>query len=140
MALELSSNANPKIIKLHGIVTKGIGESRFFTEIPWVKEQFLNKLGIHTYPGTFNMIVLPEDEEKLNAVKKAKGVEIVPEDTNFCAANSFPALVSTTIKGAVIIPLVPDYPPAQLEIISSENIKRSLSLKDGDLVEVEVYL
>jgi CTP-dependent riboflavin kinase len=44
------------------------------------------------------------------------------------------------IKGAIIIPLVPDYPHAQLEIISSEHIKESLSLKDGDIVDLEVRL
>jgi len=135
-----SGTSNPGIIKLRGIVTSGLRESRFFTEIPWVKRQFVDKLGINPYPGTFNITILPEDRERLNAVRETKGVEIIPEDINFCSANSFPVLVSGKIKGAVIIPLVPNYPPAQLEIISPENIKQSLSLKDGDLVEVEVYL
>ncbi len=128
------------LIKLRGRVTSGLGESRFFTEIPWVRRQFVDKLGINPYPGTFNITVAAEDEERLSAVREAKGIEIIPEDVNFCAANSFPALVNGKIRGAVIIPLVPNYPPAQLEIISGENIKQSLSLKDGDLVEVEVYL
>ncbi len=140
MVAELSSASNPKIIKLRGVVTSGVGESRFFTETPWVKKQFIDKLGISPYPGTFNIAVLAEDERKLDTIKKAKGIEIIPEDINFCVANSFPVLVSAKIKGAAIIPLVPNYPPAQLEIISHENIKQSLSLKDGDLVEVEVYL
>jgi len=131
----------PKLsIKLRGTVISGLGESRFFTEIPWARNQFVDKLGINPYPGTFNITVLAEDRGKLSTIREAKGVEIIPEDINFCAANSFPALVSGKIRGAVIIPLVPNYPPAQLEIISPENIKQSLSLKDGDLVEVEVYL
>ena len=131
---------NPEVIKLRGIVTSGIGESRFFTEIPWVKEQFIDKVGIHPYPGTFNITVLPEDREKLNALRVAKGIEIIPEDENFCTASSFPVLVSGRIKGAAIIPLVANYPQTQLEIISAEKIKQALSLNDGDLVEVEVYL
>ena len=127
-------------IRLHGIVTSGIGESKFFTEIPWVKKQFIDKLGIEPYPGTFNITVIAEDIDKLNVVRQTKGIEITPEDANFCTANSFPVLVNGKIKGAAIIPVVDNYPQTQLEVISSENIKESLSLEDGDLVEVEVYL
>ena len=133
-------NGISNLIKLRGKVTSGLGESGFFTEIPWVRKQFVDKLGINPHPGTLNIAVLAEDRERLSAIREAKGIEIVPEEVNFCAANSFPALVSGKVRGAVIIPLVPNYPPAQLEIISPENIKQSLSLKDGDLVEVEVYL
>ena len=140
MTHKLNGASNREIVKLHGIVTSGIGESKSFTEIPWVKKQLIDKLGINPYPGTFNITVIAEDREKLNTVRESKGVEIIPEDINFCTANSFPVLVNGKIKGAAIIPLVSNYPQAQLEVISSENIKRRLSLKDGDLVEVEVYL
>ena len=129
-----------RIVKLRGIATGGLGESRFFTDIPWVKRQFLDKLGIDPYPGTFNIMVLPEDIEGLNLIKQARGIEIVPEDMNFCPASSFPVLVNGQVEGALIMPLVPNYPPAQLEIISSENIRQALSLKDGDRVEIAVNL
>jgi len=129
-----------KIVKLRGMVTSGLRQSRFFTEIPWVKKQFVDKLGINPYPGTFNITVIAEDAENLNTVRKSKGIEIVPENTNFCTAYSLPVLVNGKIKGAAIIPLVSNYPQAQLEVISTENIKQSLSLKDGDLIEIEVYL
>ena len=140
MERELSNASNQKIIKLHGIAISGTGEAGTITEIPWVREQFIDKLGINPYPGTFNITVLAEDEDKLNTIRKAKGIEITPQDANHCTGISFPALVDGKIKGAVIIPLIPNYPPAQLEIISSENIRHSLSVKDGDLIEVEVYL
>ncbi len=136
----MSETTNQKIIKLHGIATSGTGEAGTITEIPWVREQFIGKLGINPYPGTFNIMVLADDEEKLNTIRKARGVEITSKNTNYCSGIGFPALVNGKIKGAVIIPLVPNYPPAQLEIVSAENIKRSLSIKDGDLVEIEVYL
>ncbi len=140
MMRRLNSINNSKVIKLRGIVTRGIGESKSFTEIPWVKQQFIDKLGINPYPGTFNITILAEDEKKLNALRKTKGTEITPQDENFCAASSFPVLVNRRISGAAIIPLVADYPQTQLEIISAENIKQTLSLNDGDFVEVEVYL
>ena len=140
MIHQRGSTNNHKVIKLRGIVTTGAGESRFFTEIPWVKQQFIDKLGISPYPGTFNTAILAEDREKLDTIRKAKGIEIVPQAENFCAASSFPVLVGGRVKGAAIIPLVADYPPTQLEIISAENIKQTLAVNDGDVVEVEVYL
>lgn len=133
-------NDSQRVIKISGTVTRGIGESTFFTEIPWVKNQFKNKLGINNFPGTFNITVIPEYREMLRQIKEAGGIEITPEDKNFCAANSFHVIINHRIKGAAIIPQVDDYPEAQLEIISDKNIKDSLLLKDGDLVEVEIYL
>ena len=129
-----------KTIRISGIVTRGIGDSAFFTEIPWVKKQFTFKVGINAFPGTFNITVLPEDRKKLDRIRKARGIEIVTEDKGFCAACSFHVVVNGCIKGAVIIPQVDDYPEAQIEIIAAENIKSALSLSDGDRVEVEVYL
>lgn len=140
MTTKSSDTGKRKVIKLRGIVTSGVRQSRFFTEIPWVKKQFVEKLGIAPYPGTFNITVLAKDKDKLNTVRKAEGMEILPEDANFCTATSFPVLVNGKIKGAAIIPLVSSYPEAQLEVISTENIKQSLLLKDGDPVEVKVYL
>jgi len=136
----MSHSHSRKIIRISGIVTRGIGESTFFTEIPWVNNQFTTKLGINTFPGTFNITVIPEDREKLNRIREARGIEIMPEDKDFCAANSFHVSVNHCIKGAAIIPQVDDYPEAQIEIIAAENIKMALSLNDGDRVEVEVYL
>lgn len=138
MTTKQHSDGNRKIIRLRGLVTSGIGESRFFTEIPWVKRQFIDKLGINPFPGTFNITVIAEDKEKLDTVRKSTGIEIISEDENFCSANSFPVLIDGKIKGAIIIPHVSNYPQAQLEVISAKNIKQSLSLKDGDSVDIEV--
>ncbi|MFC2013433.1 DUF120 domain-containing protein [Chloroflexota bacterium] len=140
MTTESISASNSEIVKLRGRVASGKRESRFFTGIPWVRKQFIEKLGIDPYPGTLNITMLDEDKGKLNKVRQSKGIEITPEDVNLCTANSFSVMVNGKIKGAAIIPLVSNYPQAQLELISNENIKQSLSLKDGDLIEVEVYI
>ena len=140
MSTKESDAGSQEMVRLRGIVARGIGQSRFFTEIPWVKRQLVEKLGIAPHPGTFNITVVADDMAKLKRVREAEGIEIPPEDTSFCSANSLHVLINKRIKGAAIIPLVSDYPPTQLEIISAENVKESLSLQDGDMVEVEVYL
>jgi len=126
-------------IVINGIITEGLKESSFFTDIPWVKEQFITKLDIDPYPGTLNLDVIDtEDVEKLKEIKKQKGIEIIPAEPGFCSAKCFHVLVCGKIKGALIIPQVPDYPESKLEIISSHMIRDVLSLEVGDLVPVEI--
>ena len=126
-------------ITLKGRITEGLKESSFFTHLPWVREQFITKLGIDPFPGTLNLdIIDTEDAEKLRAIKKKEGIEIIPAEPGFCSAKCFHVLVCGKIKGALIIPQVPDYPESRLEIISSYKIRDILSLKVGDLVTVEM--
>jgi riboflavin kinase len=137
--MKRGKNTATEFIKIRGIVSSGAGESKLFTEIPWARKQFREKLGFNPHPGTFNIIVLPEDRDKLKSIKNMKGITILPEDVNFCAGKSFIARINDRVKGGVIIPLIPSYPEGQLEVISAEHIKNSLSLRDGDLVEIDIY-
>lgn len=125
-------------ITIKGRITEGLKESSFFTHIPWVREQFITKLGIDPYPGTLNLDIADEDIKKLKEIKKRKGIEIVPAEPGFCSAKCFHVLVCRQIKGAVIIPQIPDYPESKLEVISSYRIRDILSLEIGDLVTVEI--
>ena len=128
-------------IVITGIITEGLKESSFFTDIPWVKEQFITRLDIDPYPGTLNLdITDTEDVEKLKEIKKQKGIEIIPLEEGFCSAKCFPVLVAGKIKGALIIPQVPDYPESRLEIISPYKIRDVLSLKVGDTVPIQIFL
>jgi len=43
------------------------------------------------------------------------------------------------LKGAIVFPLVEGYPENKMELIASQNIKEALSLKSGDVLEVEVF-
>jgi CTP-dependent riboflavin kinase len=127
-------------LKLRGRVRRGIEESANFTQLPWVRAQFIEKLGIDPYPGTLNLEVREEDLEKLALLREGKGVEITPQEAGFCAASGFPALVGGKVKAAVIVPCVGDYPENKLELISATRVREALALKEGDVVEVEVSL
>ena len=128
-----------KSVAINGRISEGLKESSYFTNLPWVREQFITNLGIDPYPGTLNLdIVDPEDLEKLNEIKKRKGIEIIPVQPGFCSAKCFHVLVCGKINGALVIPQVPGYPESQLEIISSQKIRDVLSLEVGDHVRVEI--
>ena len=128
-----------KSVAISGRISEGLKESSYFTNLPWVREQFITNLGIDPYPGTLNLdIVDPEDLEKLKEIKKRKGIEIIPIQPGFCSAKCFHVLVCGKINGALVIPQVPGYPESKLEIISSQKIRDVLSLEVGDHVRVEI--
>lgn len=138
--MENESGSCSDAIKVRGTVSSGIGESKLFTGLPWVGKQFIEKLGINPCPGTLNMTIYRKDRAKYDRLKHVKGIEIVPDDDRYCSGKAFRALINGRVSGAVIIPLVPGYPEGKLEIISSMHLKQSLSLKDGDEVEVTVSI
>ena len=103
-----------------------------------MKKQFIEKLSIDPYPGTLNLqIVDPESLQTFIELKTKKGIEITPDDPSFCSAQCYQVLINGQLKGAIVFPLVKDYPENKMELIASQNIKEALSLNTGDLLEVE---
>jgi CTP-dependent riboflavin kinase len=104
-----------------------------------VRRQFIEKLSIDPYPGTLNLeIDDPESLQAFTELKTKKGIEITPEDPSFCSAQCYPVLIGGRLKGAIVFPLVEGYPENKMELIASENIKKALSVKTGQMVEVEI--
>jgi len=126
-------------VKIQGKIVEGIREATNFTQIPWVRKQFISKFSIDPFPGTLNLeIVDPESLQTFNALKAMKGIEITPEDPSFCSAKCYPVLINGQIKGAVVLPMVEGYPQNKMELIAPQNIKETLSLGTGDIIEVEI--
>jgi CTP-dependent riboflavin kinase len=126
-------------IKIRGRIVEGIREAGNFTQIPWVKRQFIEKLSIDPYPGTLNLeIDDPQSLRIFKELKAKKGIEITPEDPSFCSAQCYPVLIGGRLKGAIVFPLVKDYPENKMELIAPKNIKEALSVKSGDDLEVEI--
>jgi len=62
----------------------------------------------------------------------------MPEDPSFCSAKCYPVLIGGKLKGAIVFPLVEGYSENKMELIASQNIKKALSAKAGDDLEVEI--
>jgi len=141
MIIDDAETNNKKVISIKGRIVKGLNESRTFMDVPWVKKQFMAKVGIEPYTGTLNINISEAlEKKKLTILRKLRGIEIVPEEPEYCSAMCFHALLNSRVKGAVIIPDVPDYPDTKLEIIAAVNIMEALSLNIGDIVTIEIEL
>ncbi len=126
-------------MKIRGRIVEGLGVGRDFTCVQWVKAQFISKLAIDPYPGTLNLeIDGPEDLHVFETLKATQGIEITPEDPSFCKGKCFRVLLNGRIKGAIVLPVVERYPKDKMELISSENVKKTLNVEAGDFLEVEI--
>ncbi len=67
-----------------------------------------------------------------------KGKEITPEDPSFCSAKCWPVLIAGRIRAAIVVPLVQGYPENKMELIAPQNIKATLFVNTGDILEVEI--
>lgn len=83
-------------------------------------------------------IIDPESLQRFKDLKMTTGIEIIPEDPSFCSAMCYPVLINGQLRGAIVLPLVEDYPENKMELISPDRIKEALQAKEGDLLEVEI--
>jgi CTP-dependent riboflavin kinase len=124
-------------IALHGIVASGVGVAARFTDVPWVWRQFAEKLQLHVWPGTFNVLIRdPVSRRRWAALGRQPGVEIEPEEPGVCVARCYPVLVNDWIRGAIVLPHVANYPSDQIEIVAAEHVRAGLGLSDGDEVAI----
>ncbi|MEK6954993.1 MAG: DUF120 domain-containing protein [Candidatus Micrarchaeota archaeon] len=136
-----------KELGLTGRVISGMHEGRFYLSIPEYKKQIAKALGFEVFPGTLNL--------KLEGVQNADGkrrlmglagIEIRGFKKNgrvLGGAKVFRAKIDGKkggAFGAAIIPAKSHYGADILEIISKENLRRLLSLKNKDEVGVTIEL
>ncbi len=128
------SEKRDRIIK--GRVFSGLGEGAYFTQIDWVKQQCLEKLGFIPFAGTLNLHV---NEDYLNLIQQARSaaeIDVVPPSPDFCPAKAIPVSIGE-IKAAIIVPhaeeFTDDVHPADIiEVIAPVEVKKALGIKDGD--------
>jgi riboflavin kinase len=128
------------MVKAKGTVFSGENVGNRFIGIAWAKKQIKEKLGFDPYIGTLN-IRFPEKEAKhlKKTLQDSKGIKITPAK-GFFQASCFNILIMNKIKGAIIIPEKPGYPPNVLEIIAPTCLRKALSLTDSDEVEITIFL
>ena len=124
---------------LTGRIVSGIKQGAFFTQLDWVQEQCLEKLGFKPYPGTLNLEIAHENMAIIEALNPQRGVELVPPDSNFCSGFVFPITVEG-ISGAIVAPAedVRVHGKNIIEIISHLGLKDALGVEDGDFVSLIV--
>jgi riboflavin kinase len=122
---------------VRGRVFSGGGGGAKFMKLPWVTRQIAEKLGFTPYPGTLNLRMTESGGTLKEWLRNAEPVEILPVE-GFCRGRCFKAFFMNTLKCAVLIPEVENYPEDIVEVIASMNLRERFKLKDGDMVNVQI--
>jgi len=124
-----------------GKVVSGLGEGRYYTEQSRYVDQFKERLGFVPFPGTLNVEIEYVERNKLRLLKNYGGIvidEFKTRNRTFGSVLCFNAKVNN-IEGAIVLPKRSHYSNV-LEFISPHYLREKLHLKDGDEVEIIIYL
>lgn len=124
---------------LQGTLITGLGEGKYYTQLPEYVVQFKDVLGFVPHPGTLNL-ELDAESTNLYGVCKPKGVTLdgfVRDERTFGDVECVNVRIFD-IAGAIIKPKRTHYPDNIVEIIAPVNIRERFGLADGNKVEVEI--
>lgn len=128
-----------KTMTCQGRVASGAGQGAKFLSLDWVREALRRHLALAPFPGTLNLLVLPEIRNELFA-RRETFLRIADPSSPDCPG--YVKKVTLRANGRachsayLILPELTMYQDV-LEIISEHPLRETLALADGDFVEVE---
>ena len=132
---------SPKYIEITGEVISGLGEGKYYITKKEYYEQIKEKLFFEPYPGTLNVRVYPKDLENVEILKGMPSILIKGFQSRGRTYGNVKAYLCTIngLEASLIIPERTHYTDV-VEIISHKNLRKELNLKDGDPVNIVVFL
>ena len=64
-------------LSITGKIVSGAGEGAYFTQIGWVQQQCVEKLGFRPYPGTLNLQISEEFLPAIESLDQNKAIELI---------------------------------------------------------------
>jgi len=128
-------------VLVRGVVSTGMGEGQYYVTQPGYVSQFQERLGFVPFEGTLNLRVAPMDHPKVDAMRGSEGILIHGFQLGGrtfgdvrCHAASL-----QNIECAVIVPSRSHYSDI-LEVLCKYNLRRTLNLSDGDVVDIRISI
>lgn len=118
-----------------------MGEGGYYICQKGYMEQFEKKLGFTPFEGTLNIVVDKDDTGKLDLIRGTAGIHIdgfVTEGRTFGSVIAYKAKIRN-IECAILVPERSHYTDV-IEIICHYHLRRTLSLGNGDAVDVRVNI
>ena len=139
---DLLSYFNIVSIKLSGVVISGLGEGAFYISLEGYRRAIERLLGFTPYPGTFNVKLDPQSVPYRRYLDSLPGILIAGFSNDvrtYGAVKAFRARIRG-IESAVVMPERTHHPSDVIEVVASVKLRDVLGLRDGDRVEIEIYL
>jgi len=136
--------SKPSHLKIRGKLFTGFGEGAYYITRNGYWKQFTTKLGFKPYPGTLNLKLLtPSDLAARKELENLPGILIEgfsDGQRTYGMLKCFPTIVNNKIKGAVLLIQRTHYNSSVLEVIAPINLREKLGIKDGDMVNLKVFV
>ena len=130
-------------IFLEGELFSGMGEGSYYIGQEGYREQFKKKLGFDPYPGTLNIRLKPGYENERNILNSLSLISIegfTTEKRSFGPAKCARTIINDEIQVSIILAMRSHYGSDVIEIVSKENLRKKLKLKDGDLIKIKIII
>lgn len=125
--------------RLEGKVVSGVGEGKYYVLQPNYNAYFKKILCSRVYAGTLNLATdsLALKQFISQATPGLFEAFETPE-RSFGALRTYAVRINGTQKGALVIPERTVHTKDTVEIIAPVNLRKKFSLKDNDVVEIEL--
>ncbi len=130
------------VLDFHGTLFTGIGEGGYYISLAGYRRQFVKLLGFEPFPGTLNLTIGPGEIElrrQLNFLDALELSGFSQGGRSYGPAKCFRAKVESKYDAGALIIERTHHGESVLEVISPFDLRKTLSLKDGDRVNVTVY-
>ncbi len=135
-----------KKIVLKGVVTSGLGEGAVYMSIPEYRERFRELLGYEPFAGTLNVKLYDDYVPVRKALRDVEGFRIegfAKDGKRYGGVTIYRAVIRGNNRSAECALLdleVTRHGDDIVELIAPVKLRDSLHLKDGDPVEIIVYV
>ena len=129
-------------IFLEGELFSGLGEGSYYIGQEGYRKQLKKKLGFDPYPGTLNLRVKSGYENEKNILNSLPLISIegfTTEKRSFGPAKCAKAIINDD-QVSIILAMRSHYGSDVIEIVSKENLRKKLKLKDGDTIKIKIII
>lgn len=141
---EIVERPKTESIAFGGGLVSGSGEGRYYVGQDEYFLQFHEKLGFRPFLGTLNVrLKTIQDVKAKDEMENMRPITIrgfKKDNRTFGDIRSYPCMINRKARGAVIIPERTHHATDIVEIIASEDLRKSLGLKEDDYVHVEIRI
>jgi riboflavin kinase, archaea type len=129
-------------LEFRGTVFTGLGEGAYYIALPGYRSQFAKVLGFEPYPGTLNLVL---DQSQLGLRKQLNFIDGLQVSgfkdggRTYGPVKCFKAAIESKYEAGALVIERTHHGDAVLEIVSPIELRKALSLRDGDSVRVSVF-
>ncbi len=129
------------VFEFHGTLFTGLGEGGYYVSLAGYRKQFVKLLGFEPFPGTLNLTIGAGEIELKKQLGLLRGLGLtgfVHGGRSYGPAKCFRATVESRYEAGALIIERTHHGEGVLELVAPVNLRKALSLKDGDHVRVLV--